>query len=108
MMQSRQRTVHHGPPVRQGARRSQRTARSGGAAAARNGAAHAVDSSEMAFKAAGMGAAREAILNASPQVLQPIMKVEISVPEEFQGAVIGGVNKRSGSVLDSETNEGFA
>jgi elongation factor G len=47
-----------------------------------DGAQHAVDSSEMAFKAAGQGAMRETVLKADPQVLQPIMKVEIMVPDE--------------------------
>jgi len=72
-----------------------------------DGAQHDVDSSEMAFKAAGQGAMREAVKNAGPQVLQPIMKVEITVPEEFQGSVIGGVNKRTGTVLNTEAMEGF-
>ena len=52
-----------------------------------DGAEHSVDSSEMAFKAAGMGAMREAVLRASPQVMQPIMKVEVVVPEEYQVCV---------------------
>jgi elongation factor G len=72
-----------------------------------DGAEHAVDSSEMAFVAAGRGAMREAVNKAGPQVLQPIMRVEISVPLEFQGNVIGGLNKRKGAVLDSETAEGY-
>jgi len=72
-----------------------------------DGNQHAVDSSEMAFRAAGQGAMRQCIANANPQVLQPIMKVEISVPDEFQGTVMGGVNKRQGVILDSETMEGF-
>jgi len=73
----------------------------------RDGAQHAVDSSEMAFKAAGYGAMRETVSKANPQVLQPIMKVEISVPDEFQGNVIGGINKRKGAVNDSESAEGY-
>eukprot|EP00035_Acanthoeca_spectabilis_P022237 m.442711 g.442711 ORF g.442711 m.442711 type:complete len:733 (+) comp18844_c0_seq1:96-2294(+) len=72
-----------------------------------DGAQHAVDSSEMAFKAAGQGAMRETVLKSNPQVLQPIMKVEIMVPEEYQGTVMGGINKKSGVVLDSETAEGY-
>jgi len=73
----------------------------------KDGAQHAVDSSEMAFKAAGLGAMRETVRKAEPQVLQPIMKVEISVPEEYQGTVMGGINKKGGTVVDSETQEGY-
>lgn len=72
-----------------------------------DGNEHSVDSSEMAFRAAGQGAMRESIQKAAPQVLQPIMKVEIVVPDEFQGAVMGGVNKRQGVILDSTTSESF-
>lgn len=50
-----------------------------------DGSQHMVDSSEMAFKLAGSGALKDAVPKALPQILQPIMKVEIEVPEEFQG-----------------------
>lgn len=67
-----------------------------------DGAAHAVDSSEMAFKLAAMYAFRSAYPNASPTVLEPVMEVEIIVPSEFQGAVIGDLNRRKGVVVSSD------
>jgi elongation factor G len=67
-----------------------------------DGAAHAVDSSEMAFKLAAMYAFRSAYPNASPTVLEPVMEVEIVVPSEFQGTVIGDINRRRGVVVSSE------
>jgi elongation factor G len=72
-----------------------------------DGAFHAVDSSEMAFRIAAMAAIREAYMAAGPTILEPIMKVEVSAPEEFQGAVIGNLNQRRGVILDSSTNEGY-
>ena len=72
-----------------------------------DGAQHSVDSSEMAFKAAGLGAMRESVLKAQPQILQPIMKVEVTIPDEYQGTVMGGINKKGGVVLDSESAEGY-
>lgn len=67
-----------------------------------DGAAHAVDSSEMAFKLAAMYAFRAAYPSASPTVLEPLMVVEVSVPSEFQGAVIGDINRRKGIVMGSD------
>lgn len=67
-----------------------------------DGAAHAVDSSELAFKLAAMYAFRTAYPNASPTVLEPVMEVEIVVPSEFQGAVIGDLNRRKGVVMSSD------
>ncbi|EDQ92933.1 uncharacterized protein MONBRDRAFT_22191 [Monosiga brevicollis MX1] len=72
----------------------------------KDGNAHAVDSNDMAFTMAGIGAVRQAFQKGSPVVLQPIMQVEIVVPDEFQGTVIGGINKRRGTIMDSETSEG--
>lgn len=72
-----------------------------------DGNEHSVDSSEMAFKLAGAGAMRAAVPKAMPQILQPIMKVEVTVPDEFQGSVIGDINKRSGTIVDSDTRNGF-
>lgn len=66
---------------------------------------HAVDSSDMAFKIASRAAFREAYRAAKPCVLEPIMKVEVETPEEFQGNVIGGLNKRRGLILG--TNAGY-
>ena len=68
-----------------------------------DGAAHAVDSSELAFKLAAMYAFRTAYANASPTVLEPVMSVEVSVPSEFQGAAIGDINRRKGVVMGSES-----
>jgi elongation factor G len=67
-----------------------------------DGASHAVDSSELAFKLAAMYAFRKFYPNAAPTVLEPIMTVEITVPNEFQGAVIGDLNRRKGVVQNSE------
>ena len=67
-----------------------------------DGAAHAVDSSELAFKLAAMYAFRSAYPDASPTVLEPIMEVEVVVPSEFQGTVIGDVNRRKGVVMSSD------
>lgn len=67
-----------------------------------DGAAHAVDSSELAFKLASMYAFRSAYDASSPTILEPVMAVEVSVPGEFQGAVIGDINRRKGVVMGSE------
>jgi elongation factor G len=72
-----------------------------------DGASHAVDSSEMAFKIAAIAAFREGYGKAKPTILEPVMKVEVQTPEEFQGAVIGGLNQRRGVIGGSQTNEGF-
>ena len=66
-----------------------------------DGASHAVDSSEMAFKTAAMMGFREAYANAAPTILEPIMKVEIDVPTEYQGSVVGQVNQRRGVILET-------
>jgi translation elongation factor EF-G len=91
-----------------------------------DGAAHAVDSSELAFKIAGVASFREAYKNANPVILEPIMTVEITAPTEFQGDltnsrrshldcplmnfksagnVIGGVNQRRGTIIDTEVRD---
>ena len=70
-----------------------------------DGQAHPVDSSELAFRLAGQGAFREAFAKASPVVLEPIMKVEVVAPVEFQGTVIGGINQRKGTIVDSEARD---
>jgi elongation factor G len=66
-----------------------------------DGASHAVDSSEMAFKTAAIMGFREAYANAKPTILEPIMKVEIDAPTEFQGSVVGQVNQRRGVILET-------
>ncbi len=70
-----------------------------------DGAAHAVDSSEMAFKTAAMMGFREAYAKAAPTILEPIMKVEIDVPSEFQGSVVGQVNQRRGVIVETRSGE---
>jgi len=66
-----------------------------------DGASHAVDSSELAFKIAALNAFKVAFKNAGPKILEPIMKVDVTVPNEFQGTVIGNINQRKGTILDS-------
>ncbi|MDP3999974.1 MAG: elongation factor G [bacterium] len=63
-----------------------------------DGSYHEVDSSEMAFKMAGSMALREAVRQAKPYLLEPVMKVEVTTPEEFMGDVIGDLNSRRGRV----------
>ncbi|MBX3170052.1 MAG: elongation factor G [Candidatus Eremiobacteraeota bacterium] len=72
-----------------------------------DGAFHPVDSSEMAFRICAMTAIRENYQSAGPIILEPIMKVEVAAPEEFQGSVTGGLNQRRGVILNSETNDGY-
>ena len=68
-----------------------------------DGSYHDVDSSEVAFKQAGAQAMKSAILAADPVLLEPIMNLEIVIPEEYMGDVIGDVNSRRGQILASET-----
>jgi elongation factor G len=70
-----------------------------------DGASHAVDSSEMAFKTAALQGFREAYQGARPIVLEPIMKVEVEAPSEFQGSVVGQVNQRRGIIQDTISGE---
>ena len=72
-----------------------------------DGAYHDVDSSELAFKLCAMAAFREAYLKAKPTALEPIMKLEVSCPEEFQGNVIGNINQRRGVIKGTQSNESF-
>jgi elongation factor G len=72
-----------------------------------DGSFHPVDSSEMAFRICAMTAIRENYQAAGPIILEPIMKVEVAAPEEFQGSVTGGLNQRRGVILNSETNDGY-
>eukprot|EP00123_Amoebidium_parasiticum_P001443 comp12529_c0_seq1/m.7517 comp12529_c0_seq1/g.7517 ORF comp12529_c0_seq1/g.7517 comp12529_c0_seq1/m.7517 type:complete len:755 (-) comp12529_c0_seq1:238-2502(-) len=74
----------------------------------KDGASHAVDSNEMAFRMAGRGAFQQGYEKASPIILEPVMKVEVSVPEEFQGVVIGGINRRKGMITDTDSHHGYA
>ncbi|MFA6990132.1 MAG: elongation factor G [Candidatus Gastranaerophilaceae bacterium] len=71
-----------------------------------DGTYHDVDSSEMAFKIAGSMAIKEAVRKAKPAILEPIMKVEIEVPEDYLGDVIGDVSSRRGRIEGMEAIEG--
>jgi elongation factor G len=73
-----------------------------------DGSFHDVDSSEMAFKIAGSMAIKEAVLKASPVLLEPMMKVEVEVPEDFIGNVIGDLNSRRGQIEGQGTEQGLA
>ena len=72
-----------------------------------DGQTHPVDSSDMAFQAAAIGAFREAYKKANPIVLEPIMKVSIEGPQEFQGNIFGLINQRRGIILSSTEDEQF-
>ncbi|HYO54997.1 elongation factor G, partial [Archangium sp.] len=72
-----------------------------------DGAFHAVDSSEMAFKTAAIMGFREGYSAAKPIILEPMMKVEVQAPEDYQGSVVGQINQRRGTILSSETREGY-
>ncbi len=73
-----------------------------------DGSYHDVDSNEMAFKVAGSMAVREAVKKASPVVLEPMMKVEVEVPEDFLGDVIGDLNSRRGNIEGMNSEAGIA
>jgi elongation factor G len=68
----------------------------------RDGSYHEVDSSEMAFTVAGSMAVKDAVSKAKPVLLEPIMKVEVSMPEEFMGDVMGDLTARRGHILGME------
>lgn len=70
-----------------------------------DGQAHAVDSNDMAFQLAMQYGIRQAVKNAKPVVLEPIMKLEVVSPVEFQGTIIGGLNKRGGLIMASDISE---
>jgi elongation factor G len=72
-----------------------------------DGASHAVDSSEQAFKTAGIMGFREGYEAAKPTILEPIMKVEVQAPEDFQGSVVGQLNQRRGTIVSTENREGY-
>ena len=71
-----------------------------------DGSYHEVDSSEMAFKVAASMAFREAAKKAKPVLLEPIFKVEVNVPEEYMGDVIGDISSRRGRIEGSDMNNG--
>jgi len=73
-----------------------------------DGSYHDVDSSEMAFKIAGSMAIKEGVQKASPVLLEPMMKVEVEVPEDFMGNVIGDLNSRRGQIEAQLMEEGIS
>jgi elongation factor G len=73
-----------------------------------DGSFHEVDSNEMAFRTAGAMAFREGIQKAGPVLQEPIMKVEVVVPDEFLGDIIGQLNARRGEILGMEIRPGTA
>lgn len=70
-----------------------------------DGQAHSVDSSELAFKTAMVQAIRQAFMKADPCILEPVMSVEVEVPNEFQGTAIAEVNRRRGMINSSDADE---
>ncbi|MCL2545420.1 MAG: elongation factor G [Clostridia bacterium] len=91
-------------PIDQGIREASATGALGGyevvdfRATVYDGSYHEVDSSEIAFKIAGSMAFKEALRKADPCLLEPVMKVDVTVPEEYMGDVIGDINSRRGRV----------
>lgn len=73
-----------------------------------DGSYHDVDSSEMAFKIAGSMAIKEGVMQASPALLEPMMKVEVEVPEDFLGPVMGDLISRRGQIEGQEVAQGLA
>jgi len=71
-----------------------------------DGSYHEVDSSEMAFKTAGSLAFKDATVKANPVILEPIFKVEVTIPEEYMGDVIGDLNSRRGRIEGMELRNG--
>ena len=73
-----------------------------------DGQSHSVDSSEMAFQAAARGAFREFYGRARPQILEPIMKLSVEGPTEFQGSILKTIMQRRGQVIGSTEEDGFS
>ncbi len=72
-----------------------------------DGSFHDVDSSEMSFKMAGIFAFRDAMEKASPQLLEPMMKVEVETPDEYQGDIMGDLNRRRGQIQNVSAKATF-
>ncbi|MFP6655133.1 MAG: elongation factor G, partial [Myxococcota bacterium] len=73
-----------------------------------DGRSHSVDSSEMAFQAAARGAFREFYGRAKPQILEPIMKLSVEGPTEFQGSILKTIMQRRGQIMGSSEDDGFS
>ena len=72
-----------------------------------DGKQHPVDSKDVAFQIAGKGAFKESFMNAKPALLEPIMEIQIKVPEEQMGDVMGDISGRRGKILGMDTEGGF-
>jgi elongation factor G len=72
-----------------------------------DGAAHSVDSSDMAFQQAAIGAFREAYAKAQPILLEPLMRVVVEAPAEYQGTVLGTLNQRRGMIVSTSEDGAF-
>eukprot|EP00601_Ochromonadales_sp_CCMP2298_P030961 CAMPEP_0173337436 /NCGR_PEP_ID=MMETSP1144-20121109/7170_1 /TAXON_ID=483371 /ORGANISM="non described non described, Strain CCMP2298" /LENGTH=781 /DNA_ID=CAMNT_0014282957 /DNA_START=1849 /DNA_END=4194 /DNA_ORIENTATION=- len=70
-----------------------------------DGAAHAVDSNDLSFQLAMQYGIRQGVKAGKPQILAPVMSLEVEAPAEFQGVLIGGLNKRGGLILNSDLND---
>jgi elongation factor G len=71
-----------------------------------DGTFHEVDSNELAFKMAGIFALKDAFKKAGPILLEPIMKVEVTTPDEYQGDLLGDINRRRGQIIGIEAKGG--
>ncbi len=72
-----------------------------------DGAYHAVDSSDMAFQQAALGAFRQGFLKANPVLMEPIMKVVVEGPTEFQGGIMGSINQRRGIIIGTTEESNY-
>jgi len=70
-----------------------------------DGASHAVDSSDMAFRTCMAAAVRDTMKRANPSVMEPVMRVEVEIPSEFQGGVVAALNRRMGMIQSSDVND---
>jgi len=71
-----------------------------------DGSFHEVDSNELAFKMAGIFALKDAVKKAGPILLEPIMKVEVTTPDEYQGDLLGDINRRRGTIVGIDAKAG--
>ena len=71
-----------------------------------DGSFHEVDSNELAFKMAGIFAFKDAVKQAGPILLEPIMKVEVTTPDEYQGDLLGDINRRRGTIIGIDAKNG--
>ena len=66
-----------------------------------DGQSHSVDSSDMAFSQAAVGAFKQAYMKAAPVILEPVMKVSVECPSEYQGSIMSSINQRRGLIVSS-------